>query len=384
MIDSVWIVPLLVKQLSVKDNIIYEAHKRLKECFQAERDCIILLSPGGDIDTVIRCDGDNAVEISKRGMTVPDCVSMSAGDEIIYQLEEGTAVLLKTDKTTAYGYVLFSGLSCPVSGEDHDAVSAAKSLGSVIYYEVMGSIIQSVHEPVLRVRDLEVSYSGNLKVVKGISFDIRKDEFTVLLGKSGCGKSSTVNVLGGMLKASGGHVYFGDREVTSMNERELSEYRMNTVGFVFQHYNLIDNLTAGENIELASSLVRDSLSVEEALALVGLENKRDCYPGEMSGGEKQRVSIARALAKKSRLLICDEPTGALDSANADRVIDLLQGIAKNEGVPVITITHNPEYSVLADHYLYMNDGIITKDYMQPFPLKAVHSAEKIQSSDVFQ
>ena len=379
MMDSAWIVPLLVKQLSVKDNIIYEGHRRLKEYFQAERDCIILLSPDGDIDAAIRCDGDNAVEISTRGMKVPDCIGTSAGDDIIYQLGEGTAVLLKTDKTRVFGYVLFPGLDCPVSRDDHDAVTAAKSLGSIIYCEVMGSIVQSVHDPVLRVRDLEVTYPNNSRVVKGISFDICRDEFTVLLGSSGCGKSTTVNVLGGMLKASAGHVYFGDRDVTAMSERELSEYRMNTIGFVFQNYNLIDNLTAGENIELAASLVRDSLSVDEALALVGLEDKRDRYPGEMSGGEKQRVSIARALAKKSRLLICDEPTGALDSANAINVISLLQNISKNEGVPVITITHNPDYSVLADHYLYMRDGQIIRDFYQPFPLQAVNA----QGSDPF-
>lgn len=383
MTDSAWIVPLLVKQLSVKDNIIYEGHQRLKECFQADRDCIILLSPDGDIDTAIRCDGDNAVEISTRGMVVPDCVRMPGGDDIIYQTGEGTAVLLKTDKTKTFGYVLFPELKCPVLPGDPDAVSAAKSLSSIIYYEAIGSIIKSVHEPVLRVRDLEKTYNNNSRIVKGISFDICKDEFTVLLGSSGCGKSTTVNVIGGMLKATGGHVYYGDRDITMMNEHELSDYRRNTVGFVFQHYNLIDNLTAGENIELASSLVRDSLSVDEALSLVGLEHKKNSYPGEMSGGEKQRVSIARALAKRSKLLICDEPTGALDSVNANHVIALLQNIAKNEGVSVITITHNPEYSVLADHYLYMKDGLITKDYLQPFPLQAAQLADNIQGSDEF-
>ncbi len=154
-----------------------------------------------------------------------------------------------------------------------------------------------------------------------------------------------------------------------MNKKELSEYRKDSVGFVFQHYNLIDNLTAGENIEIASTLVKNSMSADEALALVGLEHKKHRYPGEMSGGEKQRVSIARALAKRSKLLICDEPTGALDSTNANHIISLLQNVAKDMGIPVITITHNPEYSVLADHYLYMNDGLIIEDYWQPFPLR---------------
>ena len=382
MIDSVWIVPVLIKLLSLKDNILYETHRRFKEIFHAEMDYIILLSPDGDIDTALWCKDDSVVEISHHSMKIPQCVTNGSGD-IIYHTVEGTVVLLKTDKTNVFGYILFPGLNCPVAVDDQAAIKAADSLSVCIYAETMGGIIQSVHKPVLKVRNLEVSYPNNSRVVKGISFDICKDEFTVLLGRSGCGKSSTVNVIGGMLKASGGHVYYGDRDITMMNERELSDYRLNTVGFIFQHYNLIDNLTAGENIELASSLAKDSLSVDEALSLVGLEHKKNRYPGEMSGGEKQRVSIARALAKKSKLLICDEPTGALDSANANHVIALLQDIAKNEGVAVITITHNPEYSVLADHYLYMKDGLITKDYLQPFPLQAEQLADNIQNSDEF-
>ena len=381
MMDSVWIVPVLVKLLSLKDNILFEEHRRLKEIFHAGKDYIVLLSPDDTIDTVIWCSDDNVVEISSRGMKIPQCVTGGSGD-IIYQTEEGTVVLLKTQKTRVFGYLLFPDLKCPVAADDQAAIKAADSLSVCIYAEAMGSLIQSVHEPVLKVRDLEVTYSHNFKVIKGISFDVCRDEFTVLLGSSGCGKSTTVNVIGGMLKASGGHVYFDDRDVTAMNERELSDYRMNTVGFVFQNYNLIDNLTAGENIELASSLVKDPLSVDEALSLVGLEDKKNRYPGEMSGGEKQRVSIARALAKKSRLLICDEPTGALDSVNANHVITLLQRIAKNHGVTVITITHNPEYAVFADHFLYMKDGLITKDYLQPFPLQTAQLAD-IQCRDEF-
>ena len=382
MINSVWIVPVLIKLLSLKDNILYEEHRRLKEIFHAEKDHIILLSPDEDIDTAIWCKDDNIVEINPRSIKIPQCVTQES-ENIIYQTEEGTVVLLKTHRTRVFGYILFPGLKCPVAADDQAAIMAAESLSVCIYAETMGSLIQSVHEPVLKVRNLEVTYPNNSRVVKGISFDICKDEFTVLLGSSGCGKSTTVNVIGGMLKASGGHVYFGDRDITTMNEHELSDYRMNTVGFVFQHYNLIDNLTAGENIELASSLVRDSLSVDEALSLVGLEDKKNRYPGEMSGGEKQRVSIARALAKRSKLLICDEPTGALDSVNANHVIALLQSIAKNQGVAVLTITHNPEYAVFADHYLYMKDGLITKDYLKPFPLQTIQFADTIQSSDEF-
>lgn len=369
MIDSAWIVPLLVKQLNLKDNLLYEEHRRLKELFGADRDTIVLLTPDGKIDSALRCDGDSAVEVTTEGMKVPDCLSGFETDELTTETEEGTVVILRAENTSAFGYVLLEKAKISISEEDRNAQRIIRSFGNFIYYEFMGSIVQSVHEPALQVRDLEVSYSNNAKIVKGVSFDICKGEFTVLLGHSGCGKTSTVNVLGGMLKGSGGQVLFGNKDVTRMNKKELSEYRRDSVGFIFQHYNLIDNLTAGENIEIASTLVKNSMSVDEALALVGLEHKKNRYPGEMSGGEKQRVSIARALAKKSKLLICDEPTGALDSMNANHVISLLQNVAKDTGIPVITITHNPEYSVLADHYLYMSDGLITKDYWQPFPLR---------------
>lgn len=370
MINSAWIIPLLVKQLNLKDNLLYEEHQRLKALFSVDRDTIVLLTPDGKINSALRCDGDSAVEVITEGMHVPNCVFNSEDDALAAETEEGTVVFLRAENTSVFGYVLLGKTNIGISAEDRNDQRIIRSFGNFIYHEFMGGIAQSVHEPILQIRDLEVSYSDDAKIVKGVSFDICKGEFTVLLGHSGCGKTSTVNVLGGMLKGSGGQVLFGDRDVMRMNKKELSEYRKNSVGFIFQHYNLIDNLTAGENIEMASTLVKDSMSAEEALSLVGLEHKKNQYPGEMSGGEKQRVSIARALAKRSKLLICDEPTGALDSKNANHIISLLQDLAKDMGIPVIAITHNPEYSVLADHYLYMSDGLITKDYWQPFPLRA--------------
>lgn len=370
MIKSAWIVPLLIKQLNRKDNLLCEEHRKFTALFGADRDTIVLLTPDGEINSAIRCGVDGAVEVAAEGMKVPDRVFVPEADDLTVETEEGTAVLLRAENTSVFGYVLLGKAKRGISAEDRGAQRIIRSFGNFIYHEFMGSIIQSVHEPVLKVRDLEVSYSDNAKAVNGVSFDICKGELTVLLGHSGSGKTSTVNVLGGMLKGAGGQVLFGDRDVLRMNKKELSEYRRDSVGFVFQNYNLIDNLTAGENIEIASKLVKDSMSADEALALVRLDHYKNKYPGEMSGGEKQRVSIARALAKKSKLLICDEPTGALDSTNANHLISLLQKLAKDTGTPVITITHNPEYSVLADHYLYMSDGSITKDYWQPFPLRA--------------
>lgn len=370
MLSSTWIVPLLVKELNLKDNLLYEEHRRLKELFNADRDVIVLLTPEGEVSAAIRCDGDSAVEITIDGIKMPEHLLGHKDDDPILETEKATMVFLQSENSSVFGYVLFATTKRGVSAEDRNVQRVIRSFGNFIYHEFMGSIIQSVHEPVFQVRNLEVNYSNNAKVVKGVSFDICKDEFTVLLGSSGCGKTTTVNVLGGMLKATAGQVLFGGKDVIRMNKKELSDYRRDSVGFIFQQYNLIDNLTAGENIEIASSLVKNSMSAKEALSLVGLEHKKNKYPGEMSGGEKQRVSIARALAKRSKLLICDEPTGALDSVNAQNIISLLQGVAKDTGIPVITITHNPEYSVLADHYLYMSDGLITQDYWQPFPLRA--------------
>lgn len=221
--------------------------------------------------------------------------------------------------------------------------------------------------PALRVRDLEISYREGAETrnaVCGITMDIYAGEVTVVLGPSGCGKTSTLNALGGMLTPTGGKIFWNTQNVARMNDRERSEYRRNAVGFVFQQYNLIHDLTVEENVRIAGAMAEDPRSVQEVLEMVGLTGREKSRPAQMSGGEQQRVCIARALVKRAGLLLCDEPTGALDTENTRTVLGILQDLAKNHRVPVVMITHNPQFVRIADHCIRMRDGRIVEDRRQ--------------------
>ena len=171
-----------------------------------------------------------------------------------------------------------------------------------------------------------------------------------------------------MLKPTSGEIYYKDQNVSKMNDNLRSDYRKDIVGFVFQQYNLLSDLTVKENIELASSLVADFYEVDEVLKMVRLENKANSFPNELSGGEQQRVCIARALVKKPKMLLCDEPTGALDTENAKIVIKILKDISTEQKIPVVVITHNPSLVVLADRCITIKNGKIEDDIYQPFAL----------------
>ena len=203
-------------------------------------------------------------------------------------------------------------------------------------------------EVILKAERLSVCYEGegvSVQALSDVSFEIYEGEFIVVLGPSGSGKSTLLNVLGGMDKPGSGKLWYKSHEVTSYNKNELSDYRRDVVGFVFQFFNLIPSLTARENVELAASIVREAMDSGEVLDLVGL-----------SGREKQRVSIARAVVKKPDLLLCDEPTGALDSVNSIAVVKLLVDVGRKLGCPVVTITHNAEMARIADRVFHMKDG----------------------------
>lgn len=232
-----------------------------------------------------------------------------------------------------------------------------------------GSISSGSLNPVLNIKDLVVEYNTGQNVttaIKGIDLEICKGEFSLILGASGCGKTSLLNVMGAMLTPKQGQVLYNGTDITKFSREQAANYRKENVGFVFQQYNLISDLNAKENIEVASSLVEGAYSAEEVLDMVGLLDKAKNHPGQMSGGEQQRVCIARALVKKPQLLLCDEPTGALDTENAIRVMEILQGLVKQHGIPVVMITHNPDFSSLADHYILMSNGKIVEDFRQPF------------------
>lgn len=189
-----------------------------------------------------------------------------------------------------------------------------------------------------------------------INFEIEKGEFVIILGPSGAGKSTVLNILGGMDSCDEGQIIIDGVDISQYNNKQLTKYRRNDVGFVFQFYNLVQNLTARENVELASQIVANALDVDETLKLVGLEHRMNNFPAQLSGGEQQRVAIARAIAKNPKLLLCDEPTGALDYSTGKQILKTLQDTCKNTGTTVIVITHNSALAPMADRVIRINDA----------------------------
>lgn len=195
---------------------------------------------------------------------------------------------------------------------------------------------------------------------KNVSFSINKGELVVILGASGAGKSTLLNILGGMDTNTSGQVIIDGQDISDYNRRQLTTYRRNDVGFVFQFYNLVPNLTAKENVELASEIVSDALDASQALKAVGLANRQDNFPAQLSGGEQQRVAIARALAKKPKLLLCDEPTGALDYHTGKQVLQILQDMSQQNGSTVLIVTHNAALAPIANQVIHIHDGQVKK------------------------
>jgi putative ABC transport system ATP-binding protein len=206
--------------------------------------------------------------------------------------------------------------------------------------------------------------SGEVEVraLRGLDLDVWQGEIMVLLGPSGSGKSTLLNIMGGLDHATSGKLEFKDIELTSLNDRALTNYRRRHVGFVFQFYNLVPSLTAYENVALVTEISERPMRPDEALALVGLEQRKDHFPAQLSGGEQQRVAIARAIAKKPEVLLCDEPTGALDSKTGVRVIEALVKVNEQLGTTTLIITHNATIQEVADRVLFFTDGQVTREY----------------------
>lgn len=201
-----------------------------------------------------------------------------------------------------------------------------------------------------------------------VTFDVKKGEFAVVVGASGAGKTTVLNILGGIDSCDDGEIYVDGREVSSLNEKELITYRRKDIGFVFQFYNLVPNLTARENVELASQISDDPMDVEDALRAVGLEDRMDNFPSQLSGGEQQRVSIARALAKRPKLLLCDEPTGALDYNTGKMILKLLRDTCTNEGMTVVLVTHNLALTPMADRVIRMKNSKVERIEINSTPM----------------
>lgn len=212
--------------------------------------------------------------------------------------------------------------------------------------------------------------SGNTTIhaVNGMSFTIKEGELVVIVGPSGAGKSTLLNLIGGMDSLTSGSLIVNGEDIAKYNKKQLTEYRRNMVGFVFQFYNLMPNLTAKENIELSTELKKDALDPETSLKLVGLGDRMNNFPSQLSGGEQQRVSIARALAKNPKIILCDEPTGALDYVTGKEILSLLAKASKEEGKTVIIVTHNSALTKMADHLIKVKNGQIVEDSYNPSPM----------------
>ncbi len=224
----------------------------------------------------------------------------------------------------------------------------------------------------IELKNVNKSYQiGEFKIdaVKNVSFGIKEGELAVVLGPSGAGKTTVLNILGGMDKADSGNVIIDGKDIGKATDKELMNYRRDDIGFVFQFYNLVQNLTALENVELAAQICKDALPSDQVLVSVGLEKRMHNFPAQLSGGEQQRVAIARALAKNPKLLLCDEPTGALDSNTGRMILDVLQDTCRKFEMTVVIITHNSIIAEMADRVIHMKNGEIDKIEENKHPKK---------------
>ena len=207
-----------------------------------------------------------------------------------------------------------------------------------------------------------------IRAADSITFSIEKGEFTVIVGPSGAGKTTVLNILGGMDTCDGGKVLVDGEDISGYRNRKLTSYRRNDIGFVFQFYNLVQNLTALENVELATQICRNPLDAAQVLREVGLEERMDNFPAQLSGGEQHRVAIARALAKNPKLLLCDEPTGALDYNTGKAILKLLQDTCREKGMTVVVITHNSAIAPMADRVIQIKNGRVTAMNVNQHPV----------------
>ena len=226
-------------------------------------------------------------------------------------------------------------------------------------------------EEFVKLQDITKIYKMGeveIRAADKISFSINKGEFVVIVGPSGAGKTTVLNILGGMDTATSGTLLVDGEDITSYDSRRLTGYRREDIGFVFQFYNLVPNLTALENVELTLQICKDPLDAAEVLTDVGLGDRLDNFPAQLSGGEQQRVSIARALAKNPKLLLCDEPTGALDYNTGKAILKLLQNMCRERGMTVIVITHNQALAPMADRLIHIKNGQVSQMELNENPM----------------
>ena len=296
-------------------------------------------------------------------------------DEVGYKTENLLCAPLNTTKKVI-GCVIVANKADGenYTAEELDLIVKMASLAALTIEE-KGLYIPKAEKKrvIISLRDITKEYpSGDsvLKVLKGINLDIYENEFVVVLGESGCGKSTMMNIIGGMDYPTSGSLVIEGKDFSHPTEKDLTEYRRNYLGFIFQSYNLMPNLTAKENIQFIAEISKDPLPVDEALRLVGLESRAGNYPSQMSGGQQQRVSIARALVKNPKMILADEPTAALDFQTGQEVLRVIERIVKEKGTTVIMITHNVEIAKLAHRVVKLRNGKISSIKTNINPLSA--------------
>lgn len=370
MVKTIWLKNNLIRSFGNRNNVLFFSHKNVLDFLGLSESQLVLFEPDGKIRLSFHLTVDASC-IETDGSSLPAQCTLShlcrSEDEMFIDTSEGRLIPLRAEGTSVFGALFFNGNVCGELNENGQKI--IRAFADVVYSEAMGGIAYSVYPEVLKVRNLEIAYQKDAKIIKGIDLDICKDELTVILGSSGCGKTTTVNALGGMLTPTGGEILWNRKNIATMSDRERTDYRRYATGFIFQHYNLISDLSARENVNVAAALVQNPIPTEEALAMVGLSDKADSFPDKMSGGEQQRVCIARAIAKRPQILLCDEPTGALDPENAFLVMNILCKLVKEKHISVVLITHNTAFRCLADHCIVMSGGRVVEDIRQPFPFK---------------
>ena len=245
-----------------------------------------------------------------------------------------------------------------------------KQSGYILWYPLClyGVVLMSGFVELKDITKVYKMGEVEIRAADCINFTVEKGEFVVIVGPSGAGKTTVLNILGGMDTATGGTLLVDGADITAYDARKLTEYRREDIGFVFQFYNLVPNLTALENVELALQICENPLDAKEVLIEVGLEDRLNNFPAQLSGGEQQRVSIARALAKNPKLLLCDEPTGALDYNTGKAILKLLQNMCRNRGMTVIVITHNQAIAPMADRLIHIKNGQVSQMELNENPM----------------
>lgn len=356
--------------------------KRLLRSTQASTVAIYFYHPENESVSLFSVRGDNCGLFSDECKTVFEnkaievCLkAKSSLSREIPVVQELMAIPISSQPEQVFACALFIDKEYGAFDEE-DMGMAEVVAEAFVYYLIENGVDASTVKPrniFLSTQNLEKFYGqgiGQVKALNNVSFTIGKGELIVILGSSGSGKSTLLNIIGGMTPPTSGTVQIGEIDLSGADEKILTDFRRNTVGFVFQFYNLIGDLTARENVSLSAGLSRNPMDVDEALDLVGLAKRADAYPSQMSGGEQQRVSIARALVKRADFLLCDEPTGALDSKTGRQILMLLEKICKEQGQTIVIVTHSTPIASMANRIIHMDSGRIIEEIVNLSPVSA--------------